>query len=101
MKRLLLIGMAITIASVAVYLAAQPVIEPIEPIEVKPVLISEAKQWDLTKVYYQRIIMPDGTKQELKSRTPLTKSQWQAMAEKAYIKPGPEPEICPTCGNPI
>ena len=101
MKRIIQIGISLAIASVAVYLAAQPVIEPIEPIEVKPVLIYDAKQWDLTKAWYQKVTMPDGSRLELKSKIPLTKLQWQKIADDVQksIEAEPKPEICPTCGQ--
>ena len=71
------------------------------PVKEKPVLVSDAKQWELTGAYYQKVTMPDGSRQELKSRTPLTKIQWQKMADDIYkaIKNEPMPEICPTCGQ--
>jgi len=71
-----------------------------ESVEVKPVLFKAAKQWDLTKAYYQKVTMPDGTRQELKSRKPLTDKQWLELAEKVYVKPL-EPEVCPSCGRPL
>ena len=80
--------------------ACYAVFEPI-PIEVKPVLVKTAKQWDLTKAYYQKVEMPDGTRQELKSWKPLIDKQWLELAEKVYVKPEPLPEVCPACGRPL
>ena len=37
---------------------AMTIFEP-KPVEVKPVLVSSAKQWDLTKAYYQKVTMPE------------------------------------------
>ena len=76
-----------------------------EPIEDKPVLVSEAKQWDLTKVYYQKVTMPNGYKVELKSKTPLTKEQWQAKADDLWEiqqqLEADKPKVCPYCGQPL
>ena len=74
MKRLLIL--LLLCGSVAIF-------EP-EPVEVKSVLVSSAKQWDLTKNYYQRVIMPDGSRQELKSKTPLDVKGWEALATKQW-----------------
>ena len=93
---------AIAVLFGAFALFSQPVIEPIEePIEVKPILVSTAKQWDLTGAYYQKVTMPDGSKQELKEWKPLTTKQWQAMADEAWKNREiePEPQICPHCGQ--
>ena len=62
---------------------AMTIFEP-KPVEVKPVLVSSAKQWDLTKAYYQKVTMPDGSRQELKSRTPLDVKGWEALAAKQW-----------------
>ena len=65
--------------------------KPVEPIEVKPVLVKEAKQWDLTKAYYRKVEMPDGSKVELKIRPstdpnvpPPDDKQWEALAQKQW-----------------
>jgi len=58
--------------------------KPVEPIEVKPVLVKEAKQWDLTKAYYRKVEMPDGSKVELKSRKVLDDKGWEALATKQW-----------------
>jgi len=67
---------------------AMAIFEPVEPkpllIEVKPVLISKAKQWDLTKAYYQKVTMPDGSRQELKSWKALDDKGWEALAQKQW-----------------
>jgi len=94
MKRLLIIAM---ISVVAVCVLAD--LGGIEPIEEKPTLVGSAEQWEMTGAYYQKVRMPDGTKQELKSRAPLTDKQWLALAEKVYIKPELLPEVCPYCGG--
>ncbi len=75
-------------------------LEP-EPVEIKPVLVRDAKQWELTKAYYQRVALPDGSRLELKSKTPLTKEQWQALADRQWKarQEEPEPEMCPHCGG--
>jgi hypothetical protein len=73
----------------------------LEPIKEKPILLSDAKQWEHTGAYYQKVIMPDGLRLELKSRTPLSKEQWQKMADdiQKAIENEPKPEICPVCGQ--
>ena len=74
-----------------------------EPVEVKPVLVKTAKQWDLTKAYYRKVEMPDGSKVELKSRKPLDDKGWQELAQKQWdaVKQAEEnqPTICPYCGG--
>jgi hypothetical protein len=72
-----------------------------EPVEVKPTIAKAAYQWDLTKAYYCRVKMPDGSNQELKSARPLTERQWLELAEKVYVKPEPMPKLCPYCGQPL
>jgi hypothetical protein len=86
MKRGLLLVLALVACAVT-----QPV-----AIE-KPVLVSTAKQWQMTGAYYQRVKMPDGSVQEIKSRTPLTAKQWQALAEELNVSE--KEEVCPTCGQ--
>ena len=79
-----------------------------EPVEVKPVLVKTAKQWDLTKAYYQKVTMPDGSRQELKIRPdpdpnvpPPDAKQWEALAQKQWdaMKAGElsQPENCMDC----
>lgn len=101
MSRYPFLLIAIVLLMLAMSLAG-PVLDP-EPIEaeLKPVLVSSAKQWDHTKAYYQKVNMPDGSKLELKSRVPLTKEQWQQKADNIQkdINEQSEPEICPTCGG--
>jgi hypothetical protein len=87
----------IVVFSIAVLCAAE--FEP-EPIDEKPV-VGVAEKWDLTGRYYNKVTMPDGSKVELKSKTSLTKAQWQKLAEdyQKAIEAIPEPEVCPTCGQ--
>ena len=76
----------------------------INAMTVKNTVKAEVKQWELTKAYYQRVIMPDGTKQELKSRTLLTKEQWLVLAKNIYrakLEEQKEPDMCPHCGRPM
>lgn len=106
MKRIIQITIILAITLIAVYLTAQPVVEPIEPIEVepiiesidliekKPVLVKSQYEFDHTGRYYHRVKMPDGSIQEIKSLKPLTPKQWEERVAKAYVKPI-EPE--PTC----
>ena len=81
--------------------------EPIPQPEPEPIQISDmqtVKQWELTKAYYRRVKMPDGTTQELKSFKPLKDKQWLELANtvyKAQLESEKEPEICPCCGQPI
>jgi len=83
-------------------LAGMAIFEP-KPVEVKPVLVSSAKQWDLTKAYYQKVTMPDGSRQELKSKTPLDIKGWEVLAAKQWEAAKavevsmPEPENCLDC----
>ena len=81
MKQIILILIVLVLA-VAAYAVFEP--KPVEPIEVKPVLVKEAKQWDLTKAYYQKVTMPDGSRQELKSRKVLDDKGWEALAAKQW-----------------
>lgn len=85
------------------------VTEPL-PIEVKPVLVSAAKPWTIRNdtglhliAYYQRVKMPDGTTQELKSRTPLDAKQWQALSQKQWdaqlAAELNKPKPCTRCGG--
>jgi hypothetical protein len=120
-KKTLLIILG-TVIGISISLFAKVgVITPIEepkPIEltieqkvatmtVKEVIKVEQKQWDLTKAYYQRVILPDGSTQELKSKVSLTKEQWLAEAKEMYRqqlemeKATLEVKICPTCGRPL
>ena len=66
---------------------AMTIFEP-KPVEVKPVLTTEIKPpWTIGKTvvgYYQRVKMPDGTTQELKSKTPLDIKGWEALAQKQW-----------------
>jgi hypothetical protein len=99
MKKWVLIVLLVGAAAWGIF---EPVEPKPEPIEVKPVLVNEAEPWVIGKTtvaYYQKVTMPDGTRQELKSRTPLSKAQWQALAEKVYVKPEPLPEACSRCGG--
>lgn len=92
-------GMVIALVLAAVWMGTARESEPLpDPIGDKPVLIAPAKQWPLTGAYYRKVKMPDGSVQELKSRTALTDTQWQAFAESIYQKPEPE-RVCPTCGQ--
>ena len=97
MKRIIvtLIMLGLGVVSLGIF---EPVPEPVEP---QPVLVSEAKQWDLTKAYYRKVKMPDGSRQELKSRTPLDAKQWEALAQKQWdaMKAIEEsqPENCMDC----
>ena len=74
-----------------------------ESVEVKPVLFKAAKQWDLTKAYYRKVEMPDGSRPELKSRKVLDDKGWQELAQKQWdaVKQAEEnqPTICPYCGG--
>lgn len=96
------LAIVILLAAVAVYAAVgQPIIKPV-PIDDKPVLIDSEKAWLMygkPVAYYHRVIMPDGSKHELKSRVPLSKGEWLKLAEKAYIEPEQDPEFCPHCGQ--
>ena len=75
-------------------LLAQPVLDPIDPVEKKPVLVKSEYEFKHTGRFYHKVKMPDGSTQEVKSLKPLTPKQWEERAAKAYIKPI-EPE--PTC----
>ncbi|NVM22107.1 MAG: hypothetical protein HWN68_10055 [Desulfobacterales bacterium] len=75
-----------------------------KPVQIKPVLKDEVNHWQIngkTVAYYQKVTMPDGSMLELKSRTPLTKAQWQKLADdiQKAIENEPKPQICPTCGQ--
>lgn len=81
-----------------------------EPIPGKPVLIDRVNHWQImsegkltTIAYYKKVILPDGTKVELKSKIPLTKEQWQKMADNYWktIKREEQnkPEPCTHCGG--
>lgn len=97
MKRII-IG---AILLVGVFVAAQPILEPIEPkpVEVKPVLVSVEKPWNGS--FYQVVKLPDGSRQRLKSRTALTLKQWEAKADKVWEdqKAEPQPVTCSECGQ--
>ena len=59
-----------------------------EPIEVKPKLATEIKPpWMMGKInmgYYQHVIMPDESRQQLKSPVPLDEKGWEALAKKQW-----------------
>ena len=62
----------------------------------------EVKYWPDTKTYFCRVVFPDGTKQELNSKTDLTYSQWQEKITAVWIAhttpvPGPAECQCPAC----
>jgi len=68
-------------------LLAMAIFEP-EPVEVKPTLVTAIKPpWTIGKTvvgYYQKVKTPDGSIQELKSRTPLDVKGWEALAQKQW-----------------
>lgn len=100
MKKTIIVIVLIIVACSFSKIVTPPLEEP-KSIEVKPVLVEGPKQWSLTKAYYQKVKMPDGIIAELKSKKPLITIEWQALAEKSYIKPEPLPSICPFCGRPL
>lgn len=104
MKRLSLI--LIFLSAGIIYVNGRDIgdIEPV-PTDSNIVQISDMKpvtQYELTKAYYRKVKLPDGSKVELKSRILLTDKQWQELAQKVYesnIKEEINPEICPHCGR--
>ena len=65
----------------------EPEPKPIEPIEVAPVLKDSQVTWTIGKTvvaYYQRVKMPDGSIQELKSKMTLDIKGWEALAQKQW-----------------
>ena len=82
-----------------------------EPIEATPVLTATKNAvWTIRNdtgthvvAYYQRVKMPDGSTQELKSRTPLDAKQWQVLAQKCWdaqvVAELNKPKPCPYCGG--
>ena len=104
MKRIAII----LILAMAIFEPKEPV-KPIEPIEVKPALATEIKPpWIVGKIivgYYQHFNMPDGTRPQLKSKTPLDEKGWLALADKQWDAMKQEelnqPKICPYCGGPM
>ncbi len=92
MKRTIL-AIALLLAIGCFYAVSQPVIVEPEPVEVRPVFLKEAEQWDLTKAWYRKVTLPDETNLELKSRKRLTDKQWQALANKIWEAKKNEPEI--------
>lgn len=112
MKRIALCLILAGALAAACWLPAReitPIEEPL-PVEIKPVLVDVAKPWTIrndtglhTIAYYQRVTMPDGTTQELKSRTPLTALQWKALAQKQWdVQSAAElnrPIPCMRCGG--
>ncbi len=91
----------ILIFSILLFVHAEPVAE-------NPVLISDAKQWEITGAYYQKVALPDSSKLELKSREFLTEEQWQKLADDKWKSKQIElnqqektPQICPNCGQEI
>ena len=55
----------------------------------------EVKLWNGN--YYCKVIMPDGSKQELNSKSDLTYTQWQVKIQDAWdaSQIPPEPDKCP------
>jgi len=82
----------------------------IEP-TIKPVIVKDEGAWTIKNDtglhvvgYYCRVKMPDGSVQELKSKTQLDAKGWDALALKFWeaTKPDPnkpEPKVCPYCGG--
>lgn len=70
------------------------------PVIIKKPIIGTAEEWEVTGRHYMKVTLADGSKVELKSPKPLTKLEWQKLAED-YQKAIdiPEPEICKTCGQ--
>lgn len=75
----------------------------LEPVEIKTVLIQDAKRWDMTGEYCQKVRMKNDSRQRLTSPVPRTKAQWQKMADDLQKAMDSEPEIkiCPECGGPM
>jgi quinol-cytochrome oxidoreductase complex cytochrome b subunit len=102
MKRIILFA----IFALAILEPKEPV-NPIEPIEAKPVLATAIKPpWTIGKTivgYYQKVRMPDGTLQELKSKTPLDEKGWIELATKQWeatkLDEQNQPKPCPACGG--
>ena len=70
-------------------LLAMAIFEPKpEPIEVRPTLVTAIKPpWTIGKTvvgYYQKVKMPDGSIQELKSKMTLDVKGWEALAQKQW-----------------
>ena len=70
-------------------LLAMAIFEPKpEPIEVRPTLVTAIKPpWTIGKTvvgYYQKVKMPDGSIQELKSKMTLDIKGWEALAQKQW-----------------
>lgn len=66
----------------------------------------EVKYWPDTKTYYCKVQFPDGTRQELNSKTDLTYTQWQQKIKDAWIVhttpvPAPDECQCPNCNKPF
>ena len=104
MKKLLIIAILLLATTVSSSRIGE--VEPTS-IEERPVAISDmqpVKQWDLTKAYYRQVRMPDGSLQELKSRTPLSDAQWLSFARTlraAQLAAETEQQtVCPCCGRP-
>ena len=103
-------AVAVVLLMVSAGREAGPAGEPL-PIEAKPVLTATKNAvWTIRNdtgthvvAYYQKVKMPDGTTQELKSRTPLDAKQWQVLAQKCWdAQVGAElnkPKPCPYCGG--
>ena len=98
MKRIAIL----VILAMAIFEPADNKPDPIV-IKPKPIPVKVAKQWELTKAYYQHFTMPDLSRPELKSIVRLTPIQWQAKADEYWkimqeAKQN-EPKICPFCGG--
>jgi len=102
MKRTLLLILSI---GLCVYAGIGDV-EP-KPVETKPVIVQNKGAWTIGKTvvaYYCRVKMPDGTVQELSSKTPLDTKGWDSLAARqweAMKAAEAEPQICPYCGRPM
>ena len=79
-------------------------IEPIEPVEIKISDMQPAKTWELTGAIYRKVLLPDGSKVELKSREALPDGEWLKLADRIWQdvkEEAQEPKICPHCGRPM
>lgn len=104
MKRLVLTLVVLCAGIVCISGRDMTPIETSDKMTVANTIKEPLKQWELTGAYYQRVTLPDGSRQRLKSYKELTKEQWLELAKTAYqskLESEKEPEICSHCGNPL